>query len=146
MIQWPLDYGANQRWSLLAANSSVPAETINVVNAGSGLGLFDGGQWVIVPLADQHSLIISASSGLALDDPDFATNAGTSIQLYQLNGGLNQQWDFLPVGNGNYVLGNASSRLFLDELDSAIGTFIFQTSSLSARDLNEQWQFSFPAY
>jgi hypothetical protein len=52
MIRWPLDYGANQRWSLLAANSSVPAETTNVVNAGSGLGLFDGGQWVIVPLAD----------------------------------------------------------------------------------------------
>ncbi len=37
-IQWPLDYGANQRWTLLAANSTAPAMTFNVVNAGSSQG------------------------------------------------------------------------------------------------------------
>jgi hypothetical protein len=75
--------------------------------------------WTIVPLADDYCLFVNASTGDVLDDPDFTLSAAV-IQLYQLNGGLNQQWEIGDAGNvdgveaGN-VIDNAYSTLMLDD-------------------------------
>jgi len=138
-IQWPLDYGANQRWTLLAANSTAPAMTFNVVNAGSSQELFQQ-QCVFIPLADSFYLIVSASSGEVLDDPDFSNTPGTQIQPYQLNGGLNQQWYLNPAAQGFYII-NASSNLFLDDPGGLTsGRYIIQGNFDG--DLNQNWQLS----
>ena len=87
--QWQPYGGANQQWVLLAGDA--PARQTYLTNASSGQ-IFGGNLvWDLVPLADGDDLIVQASSGEVLDDPDLRTGA-SRIDLYQLNGGLNQQW------------------------------------------------------
>jgi Ricin-type beta-trefoil lectin domain-like len=118
MIQWPLDYGANQQWTLVAAED--PSDAITgqyyFVNASSGQGLGGTQLWDLVQLADGAVLIVNDSSGEVLDDPDFSTTPGTHIQLYQPNGGLNQQWqlDDLQAGGPGYIY-SAYNDLVLDD-------------------------------
>ncbi len=111
--QWQPYGGANQQWVLFGAGDA-PAQQTYLTNASSGQ-IFGGTQvWDLVPLADGYDLIVQASSGEVLDDPDFRTGP-SRINLYQLNGGLNQQWGGGALSGGTGLIYNAYSNLVLDD-------------------------------
>ena len=153
-IQWPLDYGANQQWTLLAANASLPSYTAYIFNTATGSPLLgEYTAWTFVPLADNYFLFVNASTGEVLDDPDFSTSNGAGIQQYQLNGGLNQQWSIGDAGSvdgveaGN-VISNAYSTLMLDG-PTGNSTSLIQ-DQFNPSSLTQCWQIStswpYPAY
>ena len=151
-IQWPLDYGANQKWTLLAADPSFSPETMCINNTANGdplLGEFTF--WTVVPLADGYDLFVNASTGEVLDDPDFSTSDG-GIQQYQLNGGLNQQWQQSDAGSidgveAGIVIRNAYSGLVLDD-PTGNPTSQIQDQELGLPSLTQCWEisYSYPAY
>jgi Ricin-type beta-trefoil lectin domain-like len=111
--QWQSYGGANQQWVLLPAGDA-PAQETYFINMSSGTVFGDTEVWDLVPLADGADLIVQASSGEVLDDPDFRTGP-SRINLYQLNGGLNQQWEGGALSNGIGRIQNAYSNLVLDD-------------------------------
>ena len=62
-------------------------------------------------IAGGHTLAIS---GEALDDPGSSTAAGTQLDTWTLEDGLNQQWLFTRQADGSYQLVNGLSNLCLD--------------------------------
>jgi hypothetical protein len=85
--------------------------------------------------------LLNVASGKVLDDPGSSTDAGTLIQQYQLNGGLNQQWQPVHLADGNFEIVNASSGLVLDDPGGSTdnGTQIQQFPANGG--LNQEWQF-----
>jgi hypothetical protein len=156
MIQWPLDYGANQRWTLLAAASDFPPETVYLTNTATGnplLGEYTA--WTIVFLADDYGLIVNSASGEVLDDPNFSTSPGTGIQEYLLNGGLNQQWVMDDAGlvdgvEAGLLIFNAYSGLALDDPTENWTSLIQDQEPGFPPSLTQCWETStswpFPAY
>ena len=97
---------------------------------------------MFVPLANGNDLIVNASSGKVLDDPNFSTSNGTTLIQYQLNGGTNQQWNLVAQTDGNWELKNASSGKVLADPNSstANGTAIQQYQPTGGT--NQQWSIS----
>jgi hypothetical protein len=56
--------------------------------------------------------LINESNGLVIDDQGGSTSV-TTIDQWQVNGGLNQQWYLAPQANGSYAIENAASYLVL---------------------------------
>jgi hypothetical protein len=154
IILWPLDYGANQKWTLLAASDSYPVQTVYITNTATRnplLGEYTA--WTLVPLADNYFLFVNASTGEVLDDPDFTLSAAV-IQQYQLNGGLNQQWDIGDAGNvdgveAGQLIYNAFSNLVLDD-PTGDSTSLIQDRDDDPFSLTQCWLIStswpYPAY
>ena len=84
--------GENQQWQLAPVCSS-----------GSNGCLSDG---------ELNFKIVNRLSGKALDDTDYSTTSGTSIQQWDYLGGSNQQWQFNPVVY--YTILNRNSGAVLD--------------------------------
>ncbi len=59
-------------------------------------------------------IVTSANSGQALDDPASSRLAGTTIQQYPVNNGLNQQWVVRNLGRGVVTLVNRASGQALE--------------------------------
>ena len=111
--QWQWYGGANQQWVLLAAGDA-PAQQTYLIQASNNQ-VFGGTRVLdLVPLADGNDLIVDESSGEVLADPDFRTGP-SRINLYQLNGGLNQEWGGGALSGGMGSIYNAYSKLVLDD-------------------------------
>jgi hypothetical protein len=144
IIQWQLNKGMNEQWTLLRADNNRPVSTHYIVNAATGTSLFNQ-QWIFVPVADAYSsfVIVSASSGEALDDPGSSFIAGTLVQQYTLNGGENQRWTTVGLaGNSNVLIENAISGLYLEDPVDGAGYLNPIILDLSNNSPSEQWQFS----
>ena len=144
IIQWQLNKGMNEQWTLLRADNNRPVSTHYIVNAATGTSLFNQ-QWIFVPVADSYSsfVIVSASSGEALDDPGSSFIAGTLVQQYTLNGGDNQKWTTVGLaGNSNVLIENPFSGLYLE--DTGVGNGYGEPIILDQwhGGLSEQWQLS----
>ena len=69
--------------------------TANFAVSPAGTGITAGGVYELEP---QHAL------GQRLDVRALNTANGAIVELYQRNGGLNQQWKFIDRGNGSYEI------------------------------------------
>jgi hypothetical protein len=150
--QYPWNGGYNQQWILIGAGSG-PVHENFVSNMAGGMQLDEPAgttannatlvrqehrtglanqEWIFIPLADGNQMIVNAASGLALDDPGFSGQNGTPIQVYQVNGGLNQQWQVIREGSNhnvaNYTIENAYSGLVLTDPGGSTqdGEFVIQ--------------------
>jgi len=155
--QNPWNGGYNQQWILIQA-STAPTHEYTVASLAAGGNLLDepagttannatlarqghptglaNQEWLFIPLADGNQLIVNAESGMALDDPGFSKQNGTPIQVFQLDGGLNQQWTVVNEGSlygvKNYTISNASSGLVLTDPGSSTddGEYVIQYTYL----------------
>ena len=64
---------------------------------------------------NSNYVITSVNSGMVLDDPGSSRTAGTQIDQWSLNNGLNQQWQllWLPIAGAPVSLVNQASSLML---------------------------------
>lgn len=108
--EYPWNGGLNQQWILIQA-SARPTEEHVISSWYSGrtldeppgtpangthtqLAAFTGSanqEWLVVYLADGYEMIVNAASGMVLDNPWGNANHNP-INVYQVNGGYNQQW------------------------------------------------------
>ena len=65
-------------------------------------------------IADGIYEIISRYSNMAVDDPNFATAAGTIQQQWTLNNGINQKWKITNLSPNVVSIISESSNLALD--------------------------------
>lgn len=63
-------------------------------------------------LNGSHTL---TASGMALDDPNHSTTAGTQLITWTPNGGGNQTWVFAQQSDGSYQITNGQSGLCMDD-------------------------------
>jgi hypothetical protein len=75
-------------------------------------------QWNLNENADSYGTITNRARGKCLDaqtDPSHNPNhPGDSVQLWDCNGGDQQQWEPVPLQNGSYELVNKYGLLVLD--------------------------------
>lgn len=68
--------------------------------------------WSVAPaLNGTHTL---TASGMALDDPNHSTGAGTQLITWTPNGGTNQSWVLTQQPDGSYQITNGQSGLCMD--------------------------------
>jgi hypothetical protein len=111
----------------------VPGAKYSVVNENSGLVLGvpgnakihgtllqqlvpDGGlgqTWTLKDLGDEKFALISASSGLALDDYQLKIRNGSPLAVYDANLLPFQQWKPIPTGDGGFQLLNVHANRLL---------------------------------
>lgn len=86
--------------------------------------------------------LTNAASGRSLDEPGGQTANGTLLQVWDSNGGTNQQWRASLNGDGTYTLTNTASGRALDEPGSqtANGTRIEVWDSNGGA--NQHWRAS----
>jgi hypothetical protein len=82
------------------------------------------------------------SGSAVLDDTNSSTSNGTGIDLWQFNGGANQEWTFIPLADGNDLIVNVASGLALGDpgYSTSEGTQVIQWQWNGG--LNEQWYLS----
>ena len=85
--------------------------------------------------------IANRYSGLVLDDTNWSTSNGTTIQQWsKVSGQADQEWTFRPTGDGYYYIANNYSGLVLDDTgwSTSNGTTIQQWSEVSGQ-ANQEW-------
>ena len=100
--QYPVNGGVNQQWRLHRAASASGFEIISM----------DPGP-ISYPSGGCQPLCLGFPTTLVLDDPGFSLVAGTPVQQYTENGGINQQWVFSPVGSARvFAVGSGDAITF----------------------------------
>jgi hypothetical protein len=117
IIQYQLNGGANQKWTIQKDHTDSNGQTVD--------------------------LIVNVSSGKVLDDPGFRTNRGTGVIQYQEQPGNreNQDWTFHKLSDGNYRVQNEYNGLYLDDPHSETGNGvdIDQWPSNGSGTANQEW-------
>ncbi len=120
----PMDYAANQRFSLMEVGTSPSAQP-------------DPSR----PVADGTYVIESAlASGLVLDVDGYSSANGANVQTWQSNGGRNQQWTVTwDSATKHYIIKCVSSGKLLDASGAraTAGTNVIQYASNGG--LNQRW-------
>lgn len=120
----PMDYAANQRFSLMEVGTSPSAQP-------------DPSR----PVADGTYVIESAlASGLVLDVDGYSSANGANVQTWQSNGGRNQQWTVTwDSATKHYIIKCVSSGKLLDASGTraTAGTNVIQYASNGG--LNQRW-------
>jgi lysophospholipase L1-like esterase len=102
----------NKQTGLAIDNAGAPGQGAGVIQWG-----VNGGppqRWTFTQNADTSWNIVSADSGLSLDDPAFSTTNGTQLEQWGSNGGANQKWWVDPIAVGGYRIWNVYSQASLD--------------------------------
>jgi len=84
-------------------------------------------------------LVVSAYSGLAVDDPGFSGTAGTEMQMYAINNGTNQQWTVTNQGQNVITLTNAASGQLLDVIGASTSNGALVDQWPDNGQTNQQW-------
>ncbi|WP_329561345.1 RICIN domain-containing protein [Kitasatospora sp. NBC_01266] len=87
-------------------------------------------------LNGSHTL---TASGMALDDPNHSTTAGTQLITWTPNGGGNQTWVFAQQSDGSYQITNGQSGLCMDDSggSTAAGAQVIQWTCTGSS--NQRW-------
>ncbi len=99
-------------------------------------------QSIVPPTNGALYQLVSASSGMALDNAGSKT-AGTDVTQWTVNNGnLNQEWLATSVGSGYYNLTCQTSDMNLDNGDSTTaGTDVTQWT-INSGNINQYWKFT----
>ncbi len=86
--------------------------------------------------------LVNAGSGMVLEVPGLATNAGTSVDQWIANGGTHQQWTIASAGGGTYQILNGNSGQALEVLNQSTnsGAIIDQWNWWGGN--NQKWTLS----
>lgn len=105
--------------------------------------------WTISKDSYGNLKITNAGSGTVLDVANNGSTAGSSVILYNANGGANQSWQAIGVSTGVYTLTVKQSQLLLDVNGaSKAATSISSSGTVAnilvnaADDPTRQWPFS----
>ena len=88
--------------------------------------------WILHEQGNGSFTIVSAMSGLCLDDP------GARLTQQTCSGGASQRWRFLSAGDSSFLIQNESSLHVLDAYDSSQGTQIHLAVRVGTRA--QKWQ------
>jgi beta-glucanase (GH16 family) len=93
------------------------------------------------PIASGFYTLANRYSGKVLDDTNWSTTNGTSIQQWDnVNGQIDQQWSLNGTGDGYYYIVNRYSGKVLDDTgwSTSNGTLIEQWDEVSGQT-NQEW-------
>ncbi len=97
-----------------------------------------------VPVTGAYYYVMNRYSGLVLDDTNWSTSDGMTIQQWtEVSGQADQEWSLSSAGSGYYYIVNRYSGLVLDDTNwsTSDGTTIQQWTEVSGQ-ADQEWSLS----
>ncbi len=121
------------------ANGKVYLPSFGTAQTGSGQLCVYGELVTTNLIPNGNYVIVSANSGLAMEDPGFSTTHGKTMVTYTVNNGTNQQWRVTNLGNNVITLTNVSSGQLLDVVAASKSNSALVDQWPANGQTNQQW-------